>query len=76
MPRWAFGLLFGLLVGAAGQIGDLVESAMKRELRIKDFGTLLPGHGGVLDRFDSLLFAAPAGYALLLYALPRFLPGP
>lgn len=67
----AFGLAFGLLVGAAGQVGDLVESAMKRELGIKDFGALLPGHGGVLDRFDSLLFAAPAAYALIAYVLPR-----
>jgi CDP-diglyceride synthetase len=67
---WAVGAAFGLLVGAAGQIGDLVESAMKRELQVKDFGALLPGHGGVLDRFDSLLFAAPTAYALLAYAWP------
>jgi phosphatidate cytidylyltransferase len=66
-PNEAIGkrMLFGLLVGAAGQVGDLVESAVKREIGIKDFGSLLPGHGGVLDRFDSLLFAAPVAYVLL-----------
>ena len=58
-------LLFGLVVGAAGQVGDLVESAIKREIGIKDFGDLLPGHGGVLDRFDSLIFAAPVAFFIL-----------
>lgn len=57
--------VFGLVVGAAGQVGDLVESAIKREIGIKDFGDLLPGHGGVLDRFDSLLFAAPVALCIL-----------
>ncbi|HEY3411789.1 MAG TPA: phosphatidate cytidylyltransferase [Armatimonadota bacterium] len=58
-------LLFGLVVGAVGQVGDLVESAIKREIGIKDFGDLLPGHGGVLDRFDSLIFAAPVAFFIL-----------
>ncbi len=65
-----FNLVFaGLLVSFVGQLGDLVESCWKRSLGIKDSSTIIPGHGGVLDRFDSLLFAAPVLYLYLKYFL-------
>jgi len=54
------GAVAGLLVVITGTAGDLIESAIKRDLAIKDMGDLLPGHGGVLDRIDSILYAAPA----------------
>jgi phosphatidate cytidylyltransferase len=60
-------LLLGLVVAAAATFGDLAESLVKRDFGIKDMGSILPGHGGVLDRIDSLLFVAPA--AFLLYRI-------
>jgi len=57
-------LALGLVVAAVAPLGDLCESLIKRDLGIKDFGSLLPGHGGVLDRFDAILFCLPAVYYL------------
>ncbi len=59
-------VLLGLVVVTAAAIGDLFESGLKRDLHVKDTGRLLGGHGGVLDRVDALLFAAPAAYFLVL----------
>lgn len=58
------GLVFGLLVGIVGPIGDLSESMIKRDLGIKNSGNLIPGHGGLLDRFDAVLFVLPVAYYL------------
>lgn len=75
-------LLFGVLIAVAGQLGDLVLSSIKRDVGIKDFAATIPGHGGLLDRFDSLVLVAPAAFHFLgfehgigLDSLPRILSG-
>ena len=58
-------ILVAMAASVAGQLGDLTASAIKRYCKIKDFGNLMPGHGGILDRFDSLMFVAPIVYLFI-----------
>jgi phosphatidate cytidylyltransferase len=64
---WSLSILFFLAVGIAGQLGDLFESEMKRSSNIKDSSNILPGHGGILDRIDAILFASPVAYVFIRF---------
>jgi phosphatidate cytidylyltransferase len=66
---WRIWILFGGVVALAAVAGDFVESRLKRAVGVKDSGTLLPGHGGVLDRFDATLGAVPAAFLFFLVTL-------
>lgn len=68
--RWWVGVLVGVSAACLATMGDLTESMLKRDLGIKDFGSILPGHGGLMDRLDSLLVAAPAVWWLLYVFVP------
>jgi phosphatidate cytidylyltransferase len=65
---WEFmdALVLGIVGGVMAPLGDLCESRLKRDLGVKDMGNVLPGHGGILDRFDGLLFVLPATYSVVL----------
>jgi phosphatidate cytidylyltransferase len=67
MGEW---IALAIVISVMAPIGDLVESMFKRNLDVKDFGSLIAGHGGVLDRFDGFLFVLPAAYYLMLVLQP------
>ena len=64
-------LILGVIIGALAQLGDLVESRMKRKAGVKDSGVLMPGHGGILDRLDSIVFTMPAVYYFVIWEVQQ-----
>jgi phosphatidate cytidylyltransferase len=64
---WTNVTVLGIIIGVIGQLGDLMESSVKRDAGVKDSSSIIPGHGGIFDRFDSLLFSAPAVWLYLKY---------
>ncbi len=79
LAKWVFlpsldfmdALILGLVVGSFGQLGDLFESMLKRGCGVKDSGAIIPGHGGILDRLDSLLFAFPPVFYYAILVFPK-----
>lgn len=69
---WPHIAALAVICGAISQVGDLAESKLKRSVEVKDSGTLLPGHGGLLDRFDAMIFAAPLSYLYLRHVASIF----
>ena len=67
---WWAGAIVGLALVVSATLGDLTESTVKRDLGIKDLGSILPGHGGFMDRMDSMLLSAPVAWALLALLFP------
>lgn len=67
--HWALLFIFGAFMGFIGQVGDLIESKMKRRADMKDSGKLIPGHGGMLDRIDALLLVIPVFYLIVTYGV-------
>ncbi len=72
---WQHALLLSLLLSIVAQMSDLIESAIKRDIGVKDSGRLIPGHGGMLDRCDSLIFTAPTMYYYVQLVINRHGPG-
>ncbi len=72
VPFFSLGqcVMLGMGLALLGAVGDLAESAIKRSVNVKDSGTIIPGHGGILDRVDSLLFTGPAMYYYVMFSLP------
>jgi phosphatidate cytidylyltransferase len=66
---WWLAILLGLLISVAGQVGDLAESLLKRRMGTKESGVIMPGHGGILDRLDSILLAGVAVYVYYTFAV-------
>jgi phosphatidate cytidylyltransferase len=69
---WWFGIVFGLVILISAVLGDFAESLIKRDLGVKDMSSLIPGHGGIMDRLDSMLPAALSSYLLMVLSVRLF----